>query len=120
MPTRSLQSRKPPSANEGLLAGHLHPLGVDLTHVSTLQAMKLDGRAKYATSTPEWYALQIYFRYRTAKNLKDPLWLSARIVDKAIVISIAASLFFDQVVGLCIRHTGTCFRILLRWPAKRS
>uniref|UniRef100_A0A061SAM0 p-loop containing nucleoside triphosphate hydrolase protein n=1 Tax=Tetraselmis sp. GSL018 TaxID=582737 RepID=A0A061SAM0_9CHLO len=78
-------------------------LGREIEHINrenltgaVTATMKLDARSKYSTSTPEWWALAVYFHHRTLKNLRDPLFLSARIVDKAIVVSIAASLFYGQ------------------------
>jgi hypothetical protein len=59
--------------------------------------MSLDSRATAGTSTPVWWALLIFIRYRSRKNFKDPLFLSARVVDKAIVASIIVSLFHSQV-----------------------
>eukprot|EP00193_Tetraselmis_chui_P013744 CAMPEP_0177770668 /NCGR_PEP_ID=MMETSP0491_2-20121128/11079_1 /TAXON_ID=63592 /ORGANISM="Tetraselmis chuii, Strain PLY429" /LENGTH=495 /DNA_ID=CAMNT_0019287961 /DNA_START=278 /DNA_END=1761 /DNA_ORIENTATION=+ len=60
------------------------------------KAMSLDSRATAGTSTPVWWALLIFIRYRSRKNFKDPLFLSARVVDKAIVASIIVSLFHSQ------------------------
>mmetsp|Transcript_26363 Transcript_26363/g.74140 ORF Transcript_26363/g.74140 Transcript_26363/m.74140 type:complete len:398 (-) Transcript_26363:707-1900(-) len=75
-------------------------LDAELTHANdkgvVTQAMSLDNRSHSTTTTPPWWAISVYFHFRTLKNLKDPLFLSARIVDKAIVVSIAASLFYDQ------------------------
>jgi len=60
------------------------------------QATTLDYRAEAGTATPVWWALRIFLFYRSLKNFKDPLFLSARIVDKAIVASIIVSLFHSQ------------------------
>lgn len=81
----------------------------------TVEALEKDNpRRGKATQTPTWYALRQLFFFRTLSQLRDPMYLSARIVDKFIFGGIIMSLFHGiadnpgtdnnatQISGVCV------------------
>ena len=65
----------------GLVNGLPHPTA-ELVTVESLEAN--NPRAGKSTTVATYYALQHMFWFRTMRNFKDPMFLSARIVDKII------------------------------------
>lgn len=89
--------------------------GDDLT-VEALE--KDDPRKGKSTSVPTWYAIQQMFWFRTLRNYKDPMFLSARVVDKFIAGGIVMSLFHGRGGHSNIKDQTQLAAALFMWATQ--
>ncbi|KAL6778615.1 ATP-binding cassette sub-family G member 2 [Auxenochlorella protothecoides] len=70
---------------------------------------------KRATVTPSWFGLKTLFKYRLRADLKDPLFLLPRVVDKLLIGFILFTLYWHVGKDLSEQNITNIVAVLFMW-----